>query len=327
MNTTDTAVGKTRPSLLKELFQEFVREFPVCWRQVPNKGLFFGLLVAWLALFQFLGNATFGYIDTPSLFGWLSVAYNSNDGDDSFGQAVPFLVLGLLWWKRRELLAASARLWWPGLGLVVLGLALHVVGYVVQQPKISTVALFVGVYGLIGTAWGPGWLRACFFPFFLFAFCIPLGSQSQPVTFRLRMLSTKISVMISHVIGIDVIRDGSQIYNTGHTYMYDVAPACSGIRSLISLLVLTIVYSFVCFRRPWKRLVLVASAFPLAVAGNVLRLTMIIFAAEAFGQKAGNFVHENFFFSLLPYVPAIAGWLWLGHWLREPEVKAEPANV
>ena len=60
-----------------------------------------------------------------------------------------------------------------------------------------------------------------------------------------------------------------------------------------------------------------AAAVPLAVAANVLRLTTIIVAAEAFGQKAGNFVHENSWLSLMPYVPAIGGILLIGHWLRE----------
>jgi len=48
------------------------RDLMACWNQLPNKGLFFTLLAAWLLFFQYLGNATFGYVDTASLFGWMA---------------------------------------------------------------------------------------------------------------------------------------------------------------------------------------------------------------------------------------------------------------
>ena len=128
-----------------------------CWRQLPNKVFFFVLLAAWLALFQFLGNSTFGYVDTPSLPHWMYNAYNSSSAtaDDGHGNLIPFVVLALFWWKRKELLAGRFQTWWSGLLLVGAALALHVLGYVVQQPRISIVALFTGVYGLMGLAWGP----------------------------------------------------------------------------------------------------------------------------------------------------------------------------
>jgi len=60
------------------------------------------------------------------------------------------------------------------------------------------------------------------------------------------------------------------------------------------------------------------------VIGNVIRLVTIIVASESFGQAAGNYVHESAWFSLLPYVPAFLGLLWLGHSLREREAVAVP---
>ena len=88
-----------------------------CWRRLPNKGFFFLLLAAWLALFQFLGNSILGYIHTPSLFSWMHEAYRSSPtsaNDDAHGKFIPFLVVGLFWWKRKELLALPLRIWWPG---------------------------------------------------------------------------------------------------------------------------------------------------------------------------------------------------------------------
>ena len=299
---------------------DFKTEFLAGWAQTPNKGLFFSLLAAWLLLFHFLGNSTLGYIHTPSLIGWMYEAYNHSDGGDEHGNLIPIVVLVLFWWKRKELLSQPARIWWPGLVLLGLALVLHMIGYLVQQPRISIVAFFAGIYALMGVAWGPRWLRASFFPFFLFIFCVPVSSITDGVTLPLRILVSKIVAVISVVLGLDVMREGTQLFNSQHTYGYDVQAACSGLRSLVAIFALAIIYGFLNFETLWKRVVIMASALPLAILSNVVRMMGIILAAELFGQSAGNVVHENWFFSLVPYVPAIIGLLALGHWLKKPKV-------
>src|ERR1035437_1676234 len=87
------------------ILAEFQDEFVVCWRQLPNKAFFFALLAAWLALFQFLGSSTLGYVHPSSLFGWMYNAYSQTDSPDSHGLLVPALVLALFYAKRKELLA------------------------------------------------------------------------------------------------------------------------------------------------------------------------------------------------------------------------------
>ncbi|MBA4150098.1 MAG: exosortase/archaeosortase family protein [Verrucomicrobia bacterium] len=297
----------------------FVQEFLRHWQNLPSKWLFFGILAAWLLLFHFFGNSTLGYIKTASLFGWMDYTY-SNSEDDAHGKLIPFVVLALFWMKRRELLAIEKRHWWPAISVLALGLFLHIGGFVVQQTRVSIVGFFVGLYGITGLIWGPKWLKTSFFPFLLFAFCLPLGTISETLTFPLRVLATNITTLITHgIFGINVIQDGTRIFNPDGSYQYEVAAACSGLRSLTATLAIAVVYAFLSFQKPWKRLILIASAFPLAVAANVFRLTTIIFSAEAFGQEAGNFVHDSPWLSLLPYLPAIAGLLILGYFLREKE--------
>ncbi len=322
-----------------ELKRSFGAEFVRCWQRLPNKAVFFVLLAAWLALFQFLGNATFGYIDTASLLRWMvraywnptepadhgfSIGYFLNGfSDDGHGFLIPVVVLVLLWWKREKLLLLANRLWWPGLILLAGALLLHLAGYLVQQPRVSIVALFGGIYALTGLVWGPDWLRATFFPFILFAFCVPITSIGEPITFPLRNFVTKmVAVICNDILGMNVIREGTQVFNSAHTYRYEVAAACSGLRSLIAILALATIYGFMTFETGWKRVLVVLSAFPLAVIGNVLRMMCIIIAAEVSGQAAGNYVHDNTFFSLLPYVPAVIGIMVLGRWLRGPQVVA-----
>ncbi len=306
--------------------QDFVEEFKVCWGRMPQKGLFFAFFISWLCLFHFLGNSTLGYVETRSLFGWLKYAYG-NSPDDEHGFLIPLVVLVLFWWKRKQLLTVPKANWWPALGLVIVALLLHLVGYVVQQTRISVVAFFVGLYGLTGLIWGSAWLRASFFPYMLFVFCLPLATVSERITFPLRLLATKITAGISGtVLGIDVIQNGTQIFDAQRTFEYEIAAACSGLRSLTATVAIAIIYGFMTFRANLKRLVIIGSAIPLAVAGNVFRLMIIIVVAEAFGQEAGNFVHNNFWLSLLPYLPALGGIALIGYLLREGKEGPKPGQ-
>lgn len=295
------------------------QEIRAYWRQLPDKGLFFGLLAAWLCLFHFWGNASFGYIPTASLFGWLHVAYMETAiSDDGHGNMIPFVVLGIMWWKRADLLAQPLRTWWPGLLLIVLGVVLHVVGFVIQQQRLSVVGLFSGIYGLMGMVWGPKWLKATFFPFFLFAFMVPLGSFTEKIAFPLRMMVTWIvEHLFNDIFGVGVIRAGTQLFNAMGNYQYEVAAACGGMRSLISIFLISVTYGFLVFRSPWKRLAMVVASLPLAVIGNVVRLSCIVAAGEIGGQKWGNYIHDSGLFSILPYIPAILGVMWIGRYLEK----------
>jgi len=312
-----------------EMRKNFWQDTADCWQRLPNKAFFFALLAAWLALFQFFGNAILGYVHTPSLFSWMYGQYNNPRADDAHGNFIPFLVIGLFWWKRRELLAPPLKLWWPGLLILLAALMLHVAGYAVQQSYLSIVALFAGIYGLMGLAWGRAWLRRSLFPFFLFMFSVPLGERAEFITFPLRQLVSRLSELVAHwVLGIDVIRVGTQLFDPSGSYGFDVEAPCSGMRSLIAVFLLAAIYGFFVFRSPWKRLLLMALALPFSVLGNLARMLLIIVAAELGGQPWGNYVHEGGplgIISLVPYVPAIIGLLLVGRWLENQELKKNRA--
>ena len=322
MNTNSRTIELPSDSLSQEI--------RACWRALPDKGLFFGLLAVWLLLFQFLGNASFGYVRTPSLFEWMFVAYNRESvvADDAHGNLIPILVLGLMWWKRKDLLSQPLKTWWPGLVLVGLGLLIHALGFIVQQPRLSIVGLFTGIYGLMGMVWGPQWLRTSFFPFILFVFMVPLGSLTERVTFPLRiMVSWIVEHLFDGVLGIGVIRQGTELLNAVGSYKYEVAAACSGMRSLISIFLVAVSYAFLVFKSPWKRLAMIGASLPLAVIGNVVRLGTIVAAGELKGQSAGNYVHENPFFSMLPYIPAFIGMMYIGQWLEKAGTERDASRV
>ncbi len=313
----------------KEASPSFWQDAAECWQRLPNKIFFFGLLAAWLALFQFLGNSILGYVHTHSLFVWLFGDLNNPNptADDGLGRWIPFLVVGLFWWKRKKLLALPLQVWWPGLVLLAVGAFLHVTGFITQQPRLSVVALFVGIFGLMGLAWGRAWLKEGFFPFWLFIFSVPTAALIQPLTFELRLLVSWLTATAANLLTISVTRVGTQLMSPDGSFQYDVAAACSGMRSLIAIFLLATIYGCVMFRSPGKRAFLMALALPLSVIGNFARLMCIIVAAEMGGQSAGNFVHENWFFSLVPYIPAMAGLVWVGRWLEKKSKAENPSET
>ena len=300
------------------------------WAGLPDKPLFFALFVTWLVFFHLLGNSTLGYIDTHSLYAWMNWTYSTSK-DDELGYIIPLIVLGLCYWKRDELLAVPKHTWWPALALVTLALAIHLTGYVIQQARVSIVGFYFGIYSLTGLVWGPGWLKASFFPCLLFVFGVPVGTMAETVTVPLSHIASDITGWIcGTLLGIDIIQEGVQISDSQRRYTYAIAAACSGLRSLIVTLAFFTIYGFVAFTKKWKTSLIILSAFPLAVAGNVLRLTLIILAAEMVetakpgdGQAAGNFVHDNGILSLLPYIPAFIGVFILGRIIKEDD-QSEP---
>ena len=292
------------------------------WRALPNKLFFFALAAVWTALFTCLGNSTFGYLDSNSIFAWAFDIYTTPLGDAQYGLFMPFAILGLLWWKRAELTAQPLQLWWPGIFLVAAGLLAHLVGYIIQQPRLSLVGFLTGLYGLTGLAWGKHWLRASWFPFFLVVFCIPPGGTDW-LTLRMRLTVSWTVEHIAHLgLAPDLVRDGTQLMDGEHHFSYEVAEACSGIRSLTALLALTTIYSFMNFKSPWRRAVMIGAAFPLSMIGNVARLCFTIIVAEVGGQSAGKAVETKA--GLVTFAVAIGLVYVLGVWLDEHKKQKQP---
>ena len=296
-------------------------------RAMPDKAVFAVLALTWIAVFHWLGNSTLGYVKSHSLFRWLGFCYD-NSVDDEHGWLIPPSVLILYWWKRRELMAVSKSPWWPALFLLGLGSCLHIAGFLIQQARFSVVGFFVGLYAITGLVWGWRWLLATFFPFCLFTFSLPLASVQDNLTMPLRLLATKITVLLAQVLGINVVQQGNLMFDAQRIYQYEVAAACSGLRSLTAITAMSLIVAFLLCRAPWRRAAVIAAAVPLAVLANVFRLTMIIVAAETFGQKSGDWVHENAIMGMLPYIPAFAGLMFLAQRLRDDRpAGAAPAEV
>lgn len=308
-----------------------MKELRQLWASLPDRTIFVVTFATWCVLFHAVGNTTFGYVNSTSMFGWLTGWYqlkSTGEMGDELAPFVPFLVLALLYIKREELASVRKTSWAPALVLVVMGLILHVLGFLGQQVRVSVVGFILGAWGLMGVFWGFAWLRATMFPWFLLIFAIPIAAYTDGLTFHLRLLSTWVSVGVCNsLLGLDLMRLGTTVYHLpsagGPGFRFDVAAACSGMRSASVVLLLAVVYAFINFRSAWRRILVIACAIPLALFGNMIRLVVVFVVGEAFGEEAGKMIETKFGF--LTYIGALVGLFAVGWALREPLAPSPPS--
>jgi EpsI family protein len=289
-------------------------------------------------VFQFFGNSNHGYIDTASLFYWWGYQWVNPDSETQHGWLILGLSAWLLWRNLRTAdhgsPAAEAT---PGSAIHNLqlaaaammgGLLLHALGFAVQQARISILAFLFFGWGVLSLGGGTRWRRAAAFPLAFLVFAIPL-SVLDSVGFWLRLWVIKASSGIAHAAGIGVLQSGTQLLAPDGRYQYDVAAACSGVRSLMALAALSLLAGYLNFRQWGLRAVIFLLCFPLVYLGNVARITSIIFAAQRAGQAGGERVHDVMGYGI--FLIVLGGVLWAVGILRRltegrDERSARPAD-
>ncbi len=247
--------------------------------------------VAGLAIFQFWGNATHGYIATNSLFYWWCFQWVNPRSETEHAWLILGLSLFLLWRNLQRGATGTRPVDGRSAAAVLCGLLLHAVGFIAQQPRVSIVALLLFLWGLFSLAGGLRWSRASLFPLAFMVFAIPVNALDT-VGFWLQMWVVQAGAKIAHLAGIGVIRNGTQLIAPDGRYQYDVVAACSGIRSLMALTALSLVTGYLWFKPAWLRGAMLLASLPMVYVANVVRISSIIFAAHFGGQAWGNRVHD-----------------------------------
>lgn len=299
----------------------------------PNLGVFVFLLGVWCLFFHVVGNSSFGYVHSHSFFGWLTGWYQLatvGESGDELCPLIPFLVALLLWLKRDQLVTSPKQVWLPGLGLVALGVFIHVAAYLVQQVRISGVAFLIGGAGFMSALWGPRFLRVIAFPWFLLIFAVPLDAYTNSATFPLRMLSTTLSAgFCKAILGLKLVQQGTTVLQpataTSPGFHFDVVAACSGIRSASVILLISLVHGYLHLRTVASRVLLVLAAVPLAVFGNVVRLIVVFIVGDSFGEAAAKTIETRFGF--ITYGSALLGVILIEQLLRGREKRYETART
>lgn len=214
------------------------------------------------------------------------------DPNFSHGFFVPAFALFVLWQDRKRLETVESKPSWFGIPVIVIALLMLVLGQLGSELFSSRVSFLILLAGLIFLFRGWAFFRAVLFPWAFLFLMIPLPNLIlQSFTFPLQIFASKVSTSLLHLVGIPVLREGNIIQLASMSL--EVAEACSGLRSLLSLLTLAIIYGYLMENRNWVRVVLACAAVPIAVVANVFR----IFGTGLVGQfwdpdKAQGFFHE-----------------------------------
>lgn|SRR5487761_1111253 len=219
-------------------------------------------------------------------FDWYSLP------DFSHGFLVPFFAAFLLWNKRTVLRATPAEPSWYGIVLIVAALLTLLAGVYGAELFLSRISFLLLLTGLIVTFFGLRILREVLFPLVVLLLAIPIPAIIfNRITFPLQLLASQIASDVLPLLGVPVLREGNVIQLPA--MQLEVAEACSGIRSLMSLFTLAVFYGYFLERKPSRRVMLALASIPIAVAANAVRIVGTGLCVQYWDpDKALGFFHE-----------------------------------
>ncbi|HEV2647292.1 MAG TPA: exosortase/archaeosortase family protein [Acidobacteriaceae bacterium] len=212
--------------------------------------------------------------------------------DFSHGFLIPFFAAFLLWDKRNEFLRTRIQPSWSGIVLVALGLFELLLGRLGADLFLQRTSFIVLIAGIIWSLLGAPMLRRTKFVLFVLLLAIPLPTiVLNQITFPLQLLASRFASELLDLVHVPVLRDGNIIQLPAMPL--EVAEACSGIRSLMSLFTVAVIYGYFLERATWRRVVLALSALPIAVTANVARIFGTGLCVQYWDPvKAMGFFHE-----------------------------------
>jgi exosortase len=215
----------------------------------------------------------------------------ATDENMGHGFFVP-VIAGYIAWQRKDLLLATPRnsSWW-GLALVVWAGLQALAATLGAELFTARLAFVMAVCGILLFTGGKRWVKILAFPLFLLLFMIPIPQILYArLTLSLQMLASELGEVLIGAMGIPVIRTGNLLQLPSQTL--DIADACSGIRSLLSLGFLSLVYAYFTDKRPWMRWALLIATVPIAIAANAIRVAVTGLLSEVDTTLAQGAYHE-----------------------------------
>ena len=212
--------------------------------------------------------------------------------DYSHGFLVPFFAGFLLWDKRSKLRSMAIAPSWSGLWLIVLGVATLFFGVYGAELFLSRISFLFLVSGLIWIFAGKAILREVLFPIAVLLLAIPFPAiVFNQITFPLQLLASQMASSVLPLLGVPVFREGNVIQLP--IMKLEVAEACSGIRSLMSLFTLAVFYGYFLEKTTARRWVMALASIPIAVCANALRIVGTGLCVQYWDpSKAEGFFHE-----------------------------------
>jgi exosortase len=213
----------------------------------------------------------------------------ATDSDMSHGFLVLPVVAFVVWRRRAELAAIQPQTNWWGFAIALWGAVQMLLGTLAAQVFLARTAFLVSLIGAVLFLGGARALKTLAFPLLLLLFLFPIpATLYAQVTLPLQMFASATAETVLNSIGIPVLRDGN-ILELPHERL-SVVEACSGIRSLLSLSFLSLIYAYFFDKRVGMRWVLLAATIPIAIAANAARVTL----TGILGEYRAGWAHGAF---------------------------------
>jgi exosortase len=215
----------------------------------------------------------------------------STDPDMGHGFFVPVIAGYIIWQKRNELLAIQPQPNWWGLAVVLVGGAQLIIGTLGVELFLARTSLVIVLIGAVWLLGGDLMLKKLAFPLFLLFFMVPIDAVIyNQITFPLQLLASRLADGALTLIAVPVLREGNILELPNQRL--SVVEACSGIRSLLSLTFLSLVYGYFFEKKTWIRVVLFLSTVPIAIVANSSRVTITGILTQVKPEAAEGFFHE-----------------------------------
>jgi len=217
----------------------------------------------------------FGVVFSPV---WQNLFRTWSASDDySHGILILPLSLYILWRKREEMSKVPVRPSWTGFYLVLASLVLYLLASFAEIVTLAPLAMILFLGGSVAFLFGFRVFKVCLFPLLLLLFMVPVPAQIYAaLTIPLQLFVTKVTVFFASLIGVPILREGNVLHLPQQTLQ--VVQACSGLRSVLSLLTLGAVLGYLSLKANPLRGILFMSAVPIAVAVNVVRVLVMVLA-------------------------------------------------
>jgi exosortase len=212
--------------------------------------------------------------------------------DYSHGPFVLFFAAFLIWDKRKILKATPIKQTWTGIILVVFAIMVLILGVYGVELFTARISFIMLMTGLIATLFGWAMVRQLRFPLLVLVLAIPFPAiLFNRITFPLQLLASRIASDVLPVLGVPTLHEGNVIELP--VMKLEVAEACSGIRSLMSLFTLAVFYGYFLERTTKRRVLLALASIPIAVTANVARIVGTGLCVQYWDpEKALGFFHE-----------------------------------
>jgi exosortase len=217
----------------------------------------------------------------------------SHDENYSHGFLIVPLAAWFAWQRRHRLADAAARPSGLGLGLIAVALTLIIVGQLGAELFLTRVSLILLLAGAVLWLHGREHLRILVFPLLFLVLMVPLPAiVFNQIAFPLQLVASRIGAAGIQACAVPVLREGNVIVLADTSL--EVAEACSGIRSLVSLLTLGILVGYFTDPRLWVRWAIAIAVIPIAIVANAARVTGTGVLAHYYGAEAAHGFFHTF---------------------------------